>query len=62
MSCWGAIQEPPTQKTLGSWSHCVALFSVMLPVGQKKISEKGDANALKKARLPAALAGKNLRL
>ncbi|MBB6159814.1 hypothetical protein HNQ74_001254 [Bartonella doshiae] len=45
ISCLGAIQEPPTQKTLDSWSHCTALCCVMPPVGQKWISEKGDVKA-----------------
>lgn len=61
ISCFGAIQEPPMLKTLESWSHCLAFFCVMPPVGQNRISEKGDAKAWIKAMPPAALAGKNLQ-
>src|SRR5438094_845639 len=59
-SAAGHNQEPPTATTLGSASHEAALASPMPPVGQKRVSGNGPANARSALMPPDCSAGKNL--
>ena len=56
----GTNQEPPTQATFAMARKSGAFCALMPPVGQKRTSPKGPAQALSIARPPACSAGKNL--
>src|SRR3982074_2096989 len=57
----GLSHEPPAHSTLGSSRYDLTVSCVMPPVGQKRASGKGPANAFSIGIPPAAPAGKNLK-
>src|SRR3984893_8426386 len=57
----GLSHEPPAHSTLGCSRYDLTVSCVMPPVGQKRASGKGPANAFSIGMPPAAPAGKNLK-
>src|SRR5690606_32424347 len=54
--------EPPTHSTFGRCRNCGAVCTLMPPVGQKRTSANGPAQADSNGAPPACTAGKNLNV